>query len=360
MIEYEDLRRANAPYMAEALSALQEVVQRGQYILGQNVVAFEEEFAYACQAPHCVGVGSGFDALSLSLRACELEPGAEVIVPSNTYIATILSILHNQLVPTLVEPDIATYNIDPARIEAAVGPRTRAVCVVHLYGKCCDMEPICAVVARHGLRLIEDCAQAHGALCHGRPAGTFGDLGAFSFYPTKNLGALGDAGAVITGSAERAHTVKTLRNYGSSQKYLNEKVGVNSRLDELQAAFLRVKLRHLGSINRHKRRLAAVYFEMLKDDFVAPSRDPDFVDVHHIFNVRHARRDALREFLLSNGVRTEVHYPVPPHRQEALRHVIAGEFPISEEIHATTVSLPISTCHSEDDIRGVCEAMNRF
>jgi dTDP-4-amino-4,6-dideoxygalactose transaminase len=358
MIEYEDLRRANEPYMAEYLRVFEEVAGRGWYILGQSVAAFEQEFAAYCCARHCVGVGSGLDALSLSLRVCELEPGAEVIVPSNTYIATILAILHNRLV--LVEPDLATYNIDPARIEAAIGPRTRAVCVVHLYGKCCDMGPIGEIVARHELRLSEDCAQAHGALYRGQPAGSFGDVAAFSFYPTKNLGALGDAGAVVTGSTELAQAVRTLRNYGSRVKHFNEKVGVNSRLDELQAAFLRVKLRHLDAINDHKRRLAGIYFAMLKDEFVVPTRNPDFVDVHHIFNVRHARRDALREFLLANGVRTEVHYPVPPHRQEALRNAIAGEYPISEEIHATTVSLPISTCHSEDDVRNVCEVMNRF
>lgn len=360
MIDYENLRKANEPFFEEYRQAFSSVLESGWFILGGAVKRFEGEFAAYCGAKHCLGVANGLDALILCLRALDLPKGSEVIVPSNTYIATILSILQCDLVPVLVEPDIRTYNIDPTRIEAAITPQTKAVMVVHLYGKACAMGPITTLTAKHGLALIEDCAQSHGATYQGKMTGTFG-YGAFSFYPTKNLGCLGDGGAVTTDDEAFARSIAMLRNYGSEKKYYNEVVGYNSRLDEVQAAFLSVKLRRLNEITEHKRRLAALYQQGLKKDFILPDVHPDFFDVFHIYNVRHPKRDALKEHLLANGIKTEVHYPVPPHQQQAMAGVLLkGEFPISEEIHATTLSLPISFCHSTQDVERVIEVMNAF
>ncbi|NUN70453.1 MAG: DegT/DnrJ/EryC1/StrS family aminotransferase [Bacteroidetes bacterium] len=360
MIDYENLRKANEPFFDEYRRSFSRLLDSGWFILGNAVKKFETEFAAYNGNKECIGVANGLDALILCLRALKFEKGSEVIVPSNTYIATILSILQCDLVPVLVEPDIATYNIDPSRIAAAITPRTKAVMVVHLYGKACAMDPIMEIVRTHGLALIEDCAQSHGARYKGRMTGTFG-YGAFSFYPTKNLGCLGDGGAVTTDDAEFARAIRMLRNYGSEKKYYNEVVGYNSRLDEVQAGFLSVKLGHLDAITEHKRALAALYQEGLKEDFIKPQFHPDHFDVFHIYNIRHPRRDALKEYLLTNGIRTEVHYPVPPHKQRAMDGVLVrGEFPISEEIHATTLSLPISYCHMESDVRQVIEVMNRF
>ncbi|HLP16243.1 MAG TPA: DegT/DnrJ/EryC1/StrS family aminotransferase [Bacteroidota bacterium] len=361
MIEYENLGVANAPFMSEYKEALARVLESGWFVLGKSVKAFEEAFAGFTTTNHCIGVANGLDALILSLKAFGFERGDEVIVPSNTYIATILSIAHCGLRPVLVEPDIRTYNIDPAKIEAAVTSRTRAIMVVHLYGKSCEMDPIMAIARAHSLKLIEDCAQSHGATYKGRMTGSFGDFGAFSFYPTKNLGALGDAGAVTTNDDELAVAIRRLRNYGSDVKYYNEVVGYNSRLDEVQAAFLNVKLRRLEEITSHKQKLAALYLEGIKSDFILPVIDPGFFDVYHIFNIRHPHRDALKQYLLDCGIKTDIHYPVPPHRQKAMQGVIAeGEYPISTEIHATTLSLPISFATTESDVLRVIDALNKF
>jgi dTDP-4-amino-4,6-dideoxygalactose transaminase len=309
---------------------------------------------------HCAGVASGLDALILALEALDMDPGSEVIVPSNTYIATIISIIRAGHRPVLVEPDIRTYNIDPARIEEAITLKTRAILVVHLYGKVCDMDPILEICSRRGLRLVEDCAQSHGATYKDRKAGGFGDLAAFSFYPTKNLGALGDGGAVLTADPSLHEKVMMLRNYGSPEKYLNRYIGYNSRLDEIQAAFLSIKLKSLDEINRRKRALAALYHEGLKRDYILPHVDTDYRDVYHIFNIRHTERDRIREYLLNNGVKTEIHYPVPPHRQEAMRSMSGMSFPVSDEIHDTTLSLPVSSCHSKDEITRVIEILNKY
>ena len=361
MIEYDNLAKANLPFFEDFRKSFSGTLDRGWFILGKNVAQFEKEFAAYCNIRHCVGVASGLDALTLSLRAFQFRHGSEVLVPSNTYIATILSILQNDLKPVLVEPDISTYNIDPARIEDAITPNTRAIMIVHLYGKACDMDPILALCQKHRLKLIEDCAQSHGAAYKERKTGAFGDCGAFSFYPTKNLGALGDGGAVTTNDATIAETVGKLRNYGSGVKYYNELIGFNSRLDEVQAGFLSVKLAQLDRINRHKRKLAELYRTNLKEKFVKPRVHTDYFDVYHIYNVRHPKRDELREYLLRHEIKTEIHYPVPPHRQEALRGLFDGlSFPISEEIHRTTLSLPISFFHTEDDIARVVEVMNKF
>jgi dTDP-4-amino-4,6-dideoxygalactose transaminase len=361
MIEYEDLRKVNEPFRAEYERRFKAVLDKGWYIMGTCVTEFEQSFATYNQSQHCVGVGSGLDALTLALRCFDFPAGSEVLVPSNTFIATILSVLHAGLKPVLVEPDIRTYNIDPARMEAYITAHTVAILPVHLYGKCCAMGQILAIARQHQLKVVEDCAQAHGAMFKGQKAGTFGDMGAFSFYPTKNLGALGDGGGIITHSEAYANRIRSLRNYGSRQKYHNQEAGFNSRLDELQAAFLSVKLEKLKEIIAHKRALAALYLDNLREDFIKPVVEDGYSDVYHIFNIRHPRRDALRAYLWKNGVKTEIHYPVPPHRQQALQGVIPdGAFPISEAIHQTTLSLPLSFSHGLGEIERVIEVLNGF
>jgi len=361
MIEYENLGKANASFFREYREAFDRVLESGWYILGEAVKKFEKDFASFTGARFCSGVANGLDALILALKTFGFDKGDEVIVPSNTYIATILSIAHSGLRPVLVEPDIRTYNIDPALIEEKITKRTRAIMIVHLYGKVCSMDAILAIAGKYGLKVIEDCAQAHGASYKGIQAGTFGHFGAFSFYPTKNLGAIGDAGAVTTNDEDLYRTVNTLRNYGSNIKYHNELIGYNSRLDELQAALLSVKLKRMDDITRHKRALAGLYHAGLKEDFVKPDVHPDHYDVYHIYNVRHPRRDALREWLLKNEIRTEIHYPIPPNKQKAMKGLLDDTHtPIADEIHSTTLSLPISGFHDNAAIEQVIEVMNRF
>lgn len=362
MIEYDNLARVNEPYAADIQAAWQRVLQRGWFILGEEVAAFEKEFAEWSGAKHCVGVASGLDALTLSLRALHLPPGSEVLVSANAYIASILSILEAGLKPVLVEPDLKTYQLDPVAAEAAITSKTRALLPVHLYGKISPMKALMELAQKHGLRVVEDCAQAHGARQGARKAGTWGDAGAFSFYPTKNLGALGDAGAVVTDRDELAEELRMMRNYGSRQKYHNEVPGVNSRLDEMQAAVLRVKLPHLDAVNNRKRELAKIYLQELRlAELVLPEVNPDFHDVYHIFAVRHPARDAVRNYLQAHGIKTEVHYPVPPARQKAMQGILPpGKFPKADLIHQTEISLPISSFHTPEEIRSVCEVLNRF
>lgn len=361
MIAYENLLELNKPFTAGFKQQFDEFLNSGWYILGQSVSKFEEEYAAWNRSVHCIGVANGLDALTLALKAYNFEPGSEVIVPSNTYIATILAILNNGLKPVLVEPDIRTYNIDPTLIEQAITPRTRAMMIVHLYGKCCNMEAILAIKNKHSLILVEDCAQAHGATFKGQKTGTFGEFGAFSFYPTKNLGALGDAGAVTTNDAELAGIMRQLRNYGSDRKYYNERIGTNSRLDELQAAFLSVKLQALDDINKHKRKLANLYLNNLKSDYILPVVEDDYQDVYHIFNIRHQRRNELKAYLFNNDIGTEIHYPVPPHEQKAMQEVLQGQqFAIAKQIHETTLSLPCSYWHTVEQVERVIEVMNGF
>lgn len=359
MIEYESLGRLNKSFEDEYVQCFRELLNSGWYILGKQVATFEEAFAQYCGTKHCIGVASGLDALMLALRCYDFPAGSEVLVPSNTYIATILSILQCGLKPVLVEPDIHTYNIDPLKIEEKITKNTKAIMVVHLYGKACDMEPIMQIAGKYKLPVIEDCAQAHGAMYKGQKVGTFG-IGAFSFYPTKNLGALGDAGAITTNDQEKKDLFMALRNYGSKIKYQNDYIGYNSRLDEIQAGLLSVKLKYLDNINRHKRDLAAIYLKELKDDFIKPSVSSDYFDVYHIFNIRHPKRDELKEYLLKNDIITDIHYPIPPNKQKAMEGIIIGEYPISEEIHRTTLSLPISFGHTKDDIYKVVETINKF
>ena len=361
MIEYENLALVNASFFTEYSKSFDKVLKSGWYILGENVKKFELEFAQYNTSTHCIGVASGLDAITLSINALNFEKGSEIIVPSNTYVATILSILHNNMKPVLVEPSIETYNIDPSKIEERINSKTKAIVVVHLYGKSCNMNPIVDLCKKHNLKLIEDCAQSHGTKYKNKNTGTFGDFGAFSFYPTKNLGALADAGAVTCNNNDLANSIRKLRNYGSEKKYHNEIVGYNSRLDEMQAAFLSVKLKKLDEINNHKRKLASIYLKNLKPDFIKPIIHSDYFDVYHIFNIRHSKRDDLKNYLLKNNIKTEIHYPLAPHQQNALKNIFKNEsHPISEEIHRTTLSLPISYYHTENDINKVVDVLNKF
>lgn len=362
MIPYENMAKGNALFEADLVKASERVVKSGWFILGEELKKFEAEFAAFHNIKYCYGVGNGLDALTISLKALELPAGSEIIVPSNTFIASILAVVHAGHVPVLVEPDLATYNIDPARIEGAITPKTKAILLVHLYGKCCDMDAILPIAQKNNLKLIEDCAQAHNAKYKGKLAGTFGDAAGFSFYPTKNLGALGDGGAVLFNDSSLDDNFKKLRNYGSLVKYRNEVVGYNSRLDEIQAAFLSVKLNYLQQITNHKRKLAQMYLKHLKEDFIKPVWDEDYYDVYHIFNIRHPERNRLREYLLKKQIATEIHYPVAPHHQKAMQGVIdtGTAYPISEEMHRTTLSLPCSFCHTEDEIMQVITALNAF
>lgn len=359
MIEYENLQKSNAVFFQEFQEKFLHFLQKGLFILGENVSNFEEEFARYVGSKYCIGVASGLDALILSLQALDLPKGSEVIVPSNTYIATILSILRNDLKPVLVEPNLATYNIDPLKIEEKITSKTKAILVVHLYGKACEMDPILSLTQKYNLHLLEDCAQAHGAKYKNQQVGTFG-IGCFSFYPTKNLGALGDAGGITTNDEHLASKLKALRNYGSKQKYINQYIGQNSRLDEIQACFLRIKLRSLEAITAHKRTLAKLYLEGLEGIFTCPNVEKDFFDVYHIFNIRHPKRDALKAYLLQCGISTDIHYPIPPHKQEAMKGILKGDYPISEEIHRTTLSLPISYATTQEEVLKVIEALKNF
>jgi dTDP-4-amino-4,6-dideoxygalactose transaminase len=359
IIEYESLQNSNNQFKDAYLQAFKSVLESGWYILGSKVKTFENEFANFCETKHCIGVASGLDALMLALKAHDFPIGSEVIVPSNTYIATILSILHCNLIPVLVEPELETYTINPALIEQQITKKTKAIMVVHLYGKSCNMKAVMDIANSHQLPVIEDCAQAHGARFKDKQVGSFG-IGAFSFYPTKNLGAIGDAGAITTNNDELSQKFRALRNYGSEKKYQNDYVGYNSRLDEVQAAFLSVKLKFLTEITNHKRKLASIYLSGLKKDFICPVVSEDYFDVYHIFNIRHPKRDVLKDYLLQHGIKTEIHYPIPPHKQNAMQGIISGNYPISEEIHRTTLSLPISYGLTENDAHRVVDELNKF
>lgn len=359
MIEYENLRLVNEKLFDKYKDSFDGFLKSGWFVLGSQVTKFEEQFSKFNNTKYCIGVASGLDALILAIDAFKFPKDGEVIVPANTYIATIMAIVRNGFKPVLVEPEIHTYNIDPTKIEEKITSKTKAIMVVHLYGKPCDMDSIMALAKKYNLQIIEDVAQAHGAMYKGKKVGTFG-IGCFSFYPTKNLGALGDAGAITTNSDELAKKFKSLRNYGSVVKYYNDDLGYNSRLDEIQAGFLSIKLQVLDEITNHKRELARVYLENLSDEFIKPVVHEDYFDVYHIFNIRHNKRDELREYLLTNDIKTEIHYPLPPHKQKAMVGILDGEYPISEEIHNTTLSLPISYFHTKEDILEVCEKLNSF
>ena len=360
MIDFLNLRRLNAAHEPALGEAIARVLASGRYILGEEGEAFEQAFAAYCGVRHCIGVANGLDALHLILRASDIGPGDEVIVPSHTFIATWLAVSLAGARPVPVEVDEATANLDPALIEAAITPRTRAIVVVHLYGQPADMEAIAAVARRHGLRLFEDAAQAHGARHRGRRVGSLGDAAGFSFYPGKNLGALGDAGAVTTDDDALALRLRRLRNYGSSVKYRHEELGLNSRLDELQAAVLRVKLATLDRDNAARAALAALYLQELSSAGVGLPRVIDGVEpVWHLMVVRHPRRDPLRADLAADGIETGVHYPIACHRQGASAGTDWPPLPVAERLAATVLSLPIAPDLGADAVRQVAAAVRR-
>lgn len=347
----------------ELRNAFERVYTRSWYIEGEEDELFEKAFAKYCGVTHCVGVGNGLDALLLALKALDIKHGDEVIVPSNTYIATALAVTYVGAKPVFVEPNIDTFNIDVSKIEAAITKNTRAIIPVHLYGQACDMDQICKIAKDYKLKIIEDCAQAHGATYKGNIIGSFGDVAGFSFYPGKNLGALGDAGAIVTNDERLANKVRALGNYGSDYKYHHIYQGNNSRLDELQAAFLAVKLSHLDKVNKERRRIAKKYLESICNPNVVLPFVPEYTEpVWHIFGVRCKKRTELEKFLNDAGIGTNKHYPIPMHLQECYRDLgfKEGSFPIAEEISATELSLPMYYGMTEAEIQYVIDKVNEF
>ena len=362
-VPFLDLEALHATIRPELDAAWQRVMRGGQFIMGDELTAFEAEFARYCEAQHCIGVGNGLDALTLILRALDIGPGDEVIVPSKTFIATWLAVSEAGAVPVPVEPEADGFTIDPSAVEARITPRTRAIMPVHLYGHPADMTALADIARRHALALIEDAAQAHGARHRGRRAGSFGTAAGFSFYPGKNLGALGDGGAVVTSDPALAERVRRLRNYGSSRKYAHEEQGVNSRLDELQAALLRVKLRHLDDWNAARRAAVARYREALAGaDVGLPVEAPHAESVWHLFVIRSRARDALQSHLAARGVSSVIHYPVPPHLQGAYRDAGWGQgaLPLAERLAAEVLSLPMGPTLTPAQIEAVATAVRSF
>jgi dTDP-4-amino-4,6-dideoxygalactose transaminase len=355
-IPFLSLTRPHEELREELRAAFDRVMASGWYIHGIECKQFEKEFAAYCEADHCIGVGNGLDALHLILRGYDIGAGDEVIVPSNTYIATWLAASYAGATPVPVEPDPYTYNIDPTRIGSAISPRTKAIVAVHLYGQPADMDAINAIAEMHSLKVIEDAAQAHGARYRGRRVGSLGDAAGFSFYPGKNLGAIGDGGAVTTNDATLAQRIRALGNYGSQVKYHNDVKGVNSRLDELQAAFLRVKLRSLDEWNAGRRAIAAIYLSLLDGSTLVLPYFPDWAEpVWHLFVVRNRQRDELQKRLGDAGIGTMIHYPIPPHLQPAYSELgyEPGDFPIAEAIHREIISLPIGPHLAMEDVKRI-------
>jgi len=368
MIPFLDLKGLNAQYRAELIEACARVIDSGWYIQGNECKEFDKEFAQYCGTKYAIGVANGLDALILILRAYKelgiMKDGDEVIVPSNTYIASILAISQNNLVPVLVEPDINTYLIDPTKVEEKITSKTKAILPVHLYGQTCEMDKINEIAKRYNLKVIEDSAQSHGAYYKDKRSGNLGDSSGFSFYPGKNLGALGDGGAVTTNDENLANTIKALANYGSHKKYENLYKGVNSRLDEMQAAMLRVKLRSLDNEIEKRQSIAKYYLENIKNQNITlPTTNyqlPTNSHVWHLFVIRTQKRDELQKYLSDNGVQTLIHYPLPPHKQNAYKEWNNDSYPISEQIHNEVLSLPISGVQSLEDTEKIVDLVNFF
>ncbi len=363
MIKFLDLHKLNQPFEVEFKEKFQSFLDNGWYVLGSEVSQFEKNFAKYCGSKYCIGVGNGLDALVLIFKAYidlgKLQKGDEVIVPANTYIASILAVLQADLVPVLVEPILETYNINPDLIEEKVSPKTKAILPVHLYGQLCEMEKISAIAEKHNLLIVEDAAQAHGLNfkeSHAR---------AFSFYPGKNLGCLGDGGAVVANDEKLAETIKMLRNYGSKVKYENKFIGVNSRLDEIQAAFLNVKLPHLNSENEKRRVIAKRYLSEVKNDkIILPYWNESENHVFHLFVIRTEKRNELQNYLKENGIETIIHYPIPPHKQKAMNPEVSGwnnlSFPITEKIHNEVLSLPLNGVLTDDEVSKIIKVLNEW
>ena len=361
MVPFLDLKKINLQYEEKFLIVFKEFLESGRYMLGKGVESFEEKFARYCGTKFCLGVANGLDALTLIIRAFGFER-AEIIVPSNTYIASILSISNAGAIPVLVEPDLLSYNIDPSKIEEKITKNTKAIMVVHLYGQVCNMKEINRIAKKYNLKVIEDCAQAHGAEYNGKKTGNLGDAAAFSFYPGKNLGALGDAGAITTNDEKLAQMIIALRNYGSYEKYKNLYKGVNSRLDELQAMLLEVKLEYLDAENTRRRRIAEYYIQNVSNKYIQlPTIEHcDESHVWHLFVVRTHNRSNLQQHLKGQGIESLIHYPIPPHKQEAYREWSDEVFEISEKIHSEVLSIPISPVMTQEEVEIVVNVLNSY
>jgi dTDP-4-amino-4,6-dideoxygalactose transaminase len=374
MIKFLDLKKINDSFEPELSSSIQRVLDAGWYLLGNELESFEKEFAQFIGTKHCIGVANGLDALILIFRAYiesgMMKEGDEVIVPANTYIASILSVSANRLNPVMVEPDNDTFNINPDKIEGKITSKTRAILAVHLYGQAASMDEINTIAGKYGLKVIEDSAQAHGSMYKGKRTGNLGDASGFSFYPGKNLGCLGDGGAVTTNNDQLAEVIRKLRNYGSEQKYIHEFKGVNSRLDEIQAAILRVKLKKLDINNQYRREIATFYLENIHNPLIrlpgiVKSKDHGSAfdnqsNVWHLFVIRCRQREKLVKYLTNSGIQTLIHYPVPPHKQRAYSEWKELSFPVSEKIHNEVVSLPISSVIPKEEAEAVINCINRF
>ncbi len=365
MIPFLDLKAINAEYREELIEACTKVIDSGWYVQGNECIAFEKEFAAYCGVEYCVGVANGLDALRLILLGYKklgvLKEFDEVLVPANTYIASILAISENSLVPVFVEPDIKTFNIDVDKIEASITPKTKAIMVVHLYGQSVAMQKVLELAQKYDLKVIEDCAQAHGSCNSDKKVGSIGDAGGFSFYPGKNLGALGDGGAVTTNDRDLANIIKALGNYGSEKKYENKFKGLNSRLDEIQAAMLRVKLRYLDAEIERRRKIAKYYLANIHNEkLTLPVFTNETTHVWHLFVIRTTQRKNLQKYLHEHDIQTLIHYPIPPHKQEAYKELNKRAYPISEKIHAEVLSLPISGVQDFAKTQKIVEVVNSF
>ncbi|WP_129408563.1 DegT/DnrJ/EryC1/StrS family aminotransferase [Marinitoga lauensis] len=361
-IPFNDLKYQYLKYKEEYNKAAIEVLESGWYILGKNVEKFETNFSNYIGAKYCVGVNSGLDALILAFRALNLPEESEVIVPANTYIASVLGVTENDLIPTFVEPD-EYFNIDPDKIEEKITDKTKAILVVHLYGQPANMEKIMKIAKKYNLYVIEDCAQAHGAEYNGQKVGTFGEIGCFSFFPTKNLGAFGDGGAIVTNNKNIADKIKLLRNYGSVKKYYHEIEGVNSRLDEIQSALLNVKLKHLNELNEEREKIAEFYLKNINNPLIElPKIQDKSKHVWHLFVVKTKNRNNFQKYLESGGIYTQIHYPIPPHLSGAYREFgyKKGDFPITEKYSESILSLPLYNGMSKEEMKYVVKFINKY
>ncbi len=361
MIKFLDLEKVNNRYREEIDKRIKSILDKGWYLQGEWDKTFEDNFAKFCGVKHCIGCANGLDALNLIIRGYSFGAGDEIIVPANTYIASILAISENGCTPVLVEPDINTYNINPELIEEKITDKTKAIMVVHLYGQAVQMEKIWALAKKYNLKIIEDSAQAHGALYNGNRTGSLGDASGFSFYPGKNLGCMGDGGCVTTNNDELAARIRAIANYGSDRKYHHIYKGINSRLDEIQAAILDVKLPYLDNDNKRRREISKFYRENIKNPkIILPKVYDEKSHVWHIFAIRCEKRDKLQKYLEENGIQTNIHYPTPPHKQGAYKEWENQSYPVSEEIHRTELSLPISPVMTDDEIEKVVRIANAF
>lgn len=361
MIKFLDLEKVNNRFRSEIDARFKNILDKGWYLQGEENEKFAQNFAKYCGTNYAIGVANGLDAINLIIRAFKFGKGDEIIVPANTYIATILAISENNCTPVLVEPDINTYNINPDLIEEKITDKTKAIIVVHLYGQAVEMEKVWALAKKYNLKVIEDSAQAHGAIYQGKRVGNLSDASAFSFYPGKNLGCMGDGGAVTTNDKNLYEKIKAIANYGSDRKYHHIYKGVNSRLDELQAAVLDVKLPYLDKDNQRRRKIANYYLENIKNDKIIMRKAyEEESNVWHIFPVRTDNREALQKHLEDNGIQTNIHYPTPPHKQGAYKEWENQKYPVSEEIHRTIISLPISPVMTDEEVKKVVDIINKY